>query len=99
MDEKVNDVNDKLKKILPPLAVIALVIAIWWIVVVRTESVIFPTPWQVVTGTWELVEDGTPVGAHRRLAVPRRRGLWPGSAGGDSAGPVDGLGGRRLPHL
>jgi NitT/TauT family transport system permease protein len=28
-------------------------------VVVKTESAIFPTPWQVVTGAMELVEDGT----------------------------------------
>lgn len=34
-------------------------VAIWWAVVVATESVIFPTPLQVVTGAWELVQDGT----------------------------------------
>jgi NitT/TauT family transport system permease protein len=50
---------EKLKKILPPLAVLIALIALWWIVVVRTESVIFPTPLQVVTGTLELAEDGT----------------------------------------
>jgi NitT/TauT family transport system permease protein len=50
---------EKLKKILPPLAVLIALIALWWIVVVRTESVIFPTPLQVVTGTMELVDDGT----------------------------------------
>src|SRR5471032_3666438 len=50
---------EKLKKILPPLAVLAALIALWWIVVVQTESVIFPTPLQVVTGTLELAEDGT----------------------------------------
>jgi NitT/TauT family transport system permease protein len=49
----------KLKKILPPLAVLAALIAIWWIVVVQTESVIFPTPLQVVNGTLELAADGT----------------------------------------
>jgi hypothetical protein len=54
------DVMEKLKKILPPLAVlIGALIALWWVVVVRTESVIFPTPLQVVTGTLELAEDGT----------------------------------------
>ena len=37
----------------------ALLLAIWWIVVIQTESVIFPTPWQVVTGTLELAADGT----------------------------------------
>lgn len=50
---------EKLKTILPPVAVLAALIALWWVVVVQTESVIFPTPGQVVTGTLELVEDGT----------------------------------------
>ena len=50
---------NKLKQILPPLAVIALLIATWWVVVVATESVIFPTPLQVLTGALELLEDGT----------------------------------------
>jgi NitT/TauT family transport system permease protein len=50
---------EKLKKILPPLAVLAALIGLWWVVVVQTESVIFPTPLQVVTGTLELAEDGT----------------------------------------
>jgi NitT/TauT family transport system permease protein len=49
----------KLKEALPALAVIAAILASWWLVVVQTESAIFPTPWQVVTGTRELVEDGT----------------------------------------
>ncbi|MYM24610.1 ABC transporter permease subunit [Duganella sp. FT135W] len=50
---------EKLKTILPPLAVMLALIAVWWVIVVQTESVIFPTPGQVVTGTMELVEDGT----------------------------------------
>lgn len=50
---------NRLKQILPPLAVIALLVAVWWIVVVESESVIFPTPWQVVTGAYELIEQGT----------------------------------------
>jgi len=49
----------KLAQALPALAVIAALIAAWWITVVVTESVIFPTPLQVVTGAWELVQDGT----------------------------------------
>ena len=36
-----------------------LLIAVWWITVVRSESVIFPTPAQVITGTLELAADGT----------------------------------------
>lgn len=41
------------------MALIALLIALWWVVVVQTDSMIFPTPWQVVTGTMELAADGT----------------------------------------
>ncbi len=48
-----------LKRALPPIAVLALIIAVWWIVVVATHSVVFPTPWQVVVGTVELIRDGT----------------------------------------
>jgi NitT/TauT family transport system permease protein len=44
---------------LPSVAVIAIVVAVWWVAVVATGSVIFPTPWQVVTGAVELIEDGT----------------------------------------
>jgi NitT/TauT family transport system permease protein len=47
------------KRALPPMAVIAVIIAIWWIVVAATGSVVFPTPWQVVTGAIELIRDGT----------------------------------------
>ena len=47
------------KRVLPSIAVIALIIGVWWAVVVATTSVVFPTPWQVVTGTVELVRDGT----------------------------------------
>jgi NitT/TauT family transport system permease protein len=48
-----------LKRVLPAIAVIALLVGVWWVVVVLTGSVVFPTPWQVVTGTLELVRDGT----------------------------------------
>ncbi|HYW58668.1 MAG TPA: ABC transporter permease [Polaromonas sp.] len=48
-----------MKNILAPLSVLVALVACWWVVVVQTESVIFPTPLQVVTGTMELVEDGT----------------------------------------
>jgi NitT/TauT family transport system permease protein len=48
----------KAKEALPAATVIAILIAIWWLAVVVTHSAIFPTPWQVVTGTLELARDG-----------------------------------------
>lgn len=48
----------RLKKLLPSLTVMALLIGAWWLVVVETQSVIFPTPLQVVTGTGELMQNG-----------------------------------------
>jgi NitT/TauT family transport system permease protein len=54
-----NAAMSKLKQILPAATVIAVLIAMWWLVVVMTHSAIFPTPWQVVTGTLELARDGT----------------------------------------
>jgi NitT/TauT family transport system permease protein len=50
---------NKIKASLPAMAVIAILLAAWWVIVAETRSVIFPTPWQVVTGTVELVKDGT----------------------------------------
>ncbi|HEV2227577.1 MAG TPA: ABC transporter permease [Steroidobacteraceae bacterium] len=50
---------DRLKALLPSLSVILLLIAVWWAVLIVTGSLIFPTPWMVVAGTWELVENGT----------------------------------------
>ena len=52
-------VMEKLKNSLPPLALLVALVALWWAIVVQTDSVIFPTPLQVVTGTLELAEDGT----------------------------------------
>jgi NitT/TauT family transport system permease protein len=49
----------RLKRILPSLCLIGLLIAAWWGTVIATRSAIFPTPWQVVTGTMELIQDGT----------------------------------------
>ncbi|HVH07405.1 MAG TPA: ABC transporter permease [Myxococcota bacterium] len=37
----------------------AALLAVWWAAVRVSGSVIFPTPWQVVTGTAELAADGT----------------------------------------
>jgi NitT/TauT family transport system permease protein len=47
------------RNVVPSLIVLAAVVALWWIAVALTHSVIFPTPWQVVTGTLELARDGT----------------------------------------
>jgi len=66
----VSELVAKLKKIVPPILVIALLIAIWWIVVAKSDSPIFPTPWQVVTGAWELVKDGT-LGEHIEASLLR----------------------------
>ena len=41
------------------MVVMALLVAAWWMVVAATQSVIFPTPWQVVRGTAALIRDGT----------------------------------------
>jgi NitT/TauT family transport system permease protein len=49
----------RIRQVLPGLIVITLLIAAWWAIVTHTRSVIFPTPWQVVTGTIELIRDGT----------------------------------------
>jgi NitT/TauT family transport system permease protein len=49
----------RIKEMLPALALIAVLVAAWWGAVAATHSVIFPTPWGVVTGTLELLEDGT----------------------------------------
>jgi NitT/TauT family transport system permease protein len=54
-----NAAMSKLQQILPAATVIAILIAMWWLVIVATHSAIFPTPWQVVTGTLELARDGT----------------------------------------
>jgi NitT/TauT family transport system permease protein len=84
----------KLTKIVPPLLVVLFLIAIWWIVVVRDNSAIFPTPLQVVTGAWELAQDGTllehieaslfrvGVGFGLAFLVAVPLGLWMGWVGG-----------------
>lgn len=76
------------------MTVLLAIVAIWWAVVVYTESVIFPTPAQVVTGTGELIEDGTlwehigasltRVGAGflAAVAVALPLGLWMGRVEG-----------------
>ena len=49
----------RLKDSWPALLLIAALIALWWTAVAVTHSVIFPTPWAVVTGTLELLKDGS----------------------------------------
>jgi NitT/TauT family transport system permease protein len=48
-----------LRTYLLPVVVIVTVIAVWWVAVVATKSVIFPTPPQVLAGVVELARDGT----------------------------------------
>jgi NitT/TauT family transport system permease protein len=55
----VKEVDGRLARVAPPVLVIALLIAVWWLIVARSESPIFPTPWQVVAGAWDLAQDGT----------------------------------------
>jgi NitT/TauT family transport system permease protein len=45
--------------VLAPAAVLVLLGTGWWLAVVKTGNLIFPTPWQVLTGTLELARDGT----------------------------------------
>jgi NitT/TauT family transport system permease protein len=52
-------VANKVKHVVFPLALVAAVLAVWWAVVLETQSVIFPTPLQVVTGAVELAREGT----------------------------------------
>ena len=86
--------STRLGRVVPPLIVITVLIAIWWLVVAQTDSAIFPTPWQVVTGALELARDGTlwehigaslfRVGTGFGLAflVAIPLGLWMGWVGG-----------------
>src|SRR5450631_1248268 len=84
----------KHRQILPSLTVIALLIGVWWLAVGVTKSAIFPTPWQVVTGTLELARDGTlrddigasltrvGVGFLLAVAIAVPLGLWMGWVAG-----------------
>lgn len=49
----------KMNNALPSMVVMAVLIAVWWVVVAMTESAIIPTPLAVVMGTLELARDGT----------------------------------------
>jgi NitT/TauT family transport system permease protein len=48
-----------MRRVLPSVAIGALLIAVWWVLVVVTQSVIFPTPVQVVGAMWELARNGS----------------------------------------
>ena len=84
----------RIKQMLPSLALITALIGGWWAAVAATHSAIFPTPWAVITGTLELLRDGTlwrhigasllRVGAGFGLAVcvALPLGLWMGWVGG-----------------
>ncbi len=83
-----------LKRIVPSVAVIAILVAVWWLVVFVTQSAIFPTPWQVVMGTAELAHDGTlwtdigaslmrvAVGFSLAVVIAVPLGLWMGWVAG-----------------
>jgi NitT/TauT family transport system permease protein len=47
------------RKFLPPLALIGVLLAVWWGVLLTYESAIFPTPGQVVSGAFQLLADGS----------------------------------------
>jgi NitT/TauT family transport system permease protein len=49
----------RLKDSWPAVLVITVLIAVWWEAVIATRSAIFPTPWEVVTGTLQLIRDGS----------------------------------------
>ena len=49
----------RFKEISLSVAVIAALIVTWWTAVIATQNMIFPTPWGVIRGTLELLEDGS----------------------------------------
>jgi NitT/TauT family transport system permease protein len=50
---------NRLKHSLPSIIVAALLIGAWWLLVIYTDSKIFPTPKKVIDGTLELARDGS----------------------------------------
>ena len=87
---------NRVKGALCRVLVIAVLIATWWLAVAATHSVIFPTPWDVVTGTLRAAAGRQPVAPHRRVAAACRCRLRTGRLRGRPAGTVDGLGARCL---
>jgi NitT/TauT family transport system permease protein len=57
--ETVRAIRENLARVVPPVLLIGSLIAVWWIVVARSDSAIFPTPGQVASGAWALAQDGT----------------------------------------
>jgi NitT/TauT family transport system permease protein len=57
--ETSNPTLDRIRGTLPSIAVAAALVVVWWAAVSATKSVIFPTPWGVLAGTFELLKDGT----------------------------------------
>jgi len=55
----VKKVDNTFVRVVAPMLVIVALLAVWWVIVARTDSHIFPTPGEVATGAWSLVEDGT----------------------------------------
>jgi NitT/TauT family transport system permease protein len=53
-----NTVLKNSTKVLAPLGLVALLVAIWWLAVATSRSLIFPTPGQVVLGIVELTQQG-----------------------------------------
>jgi len=49
----------KPKQLVASFALSILLIAAWWLAVVASGNLIFPSPWQVVTGTAEIAGNGT----------------------------------------
>ena len=78
------------KRWLPSIVVMAAIITLWWVAVVASRSLVFPTPWQVVTGTLELLRDGSlfehigasllrvGIGFALAVAIAVPLGLWMG---------------------
>ena len=46
-------------KILPPVALVSFLIALWWTAVAASGTIIIPSPWKVVLGIAELAKQGT----------------------------------------
>ncbi len=53
------DAVQQLKRIVPPLVLIGILLGVWSALVRQSGSAIFPTPWGVVAGVGEIVADGT----------------------------------------